>query len=92
MKRMINTLKKTCTSHPLLTGCLGRAREEKKERSLATKKKRARSTATATGENVIKIDAGSLRNYGYFGSGKLQIGTLMLTPPLKYFGLTKSSH
>ena len=56
------------------------------------KKKKARSTATATGENVIKINAGSLRNYGYFGSGKLQIGTLMLTPPLKYFGLTKSSH
>lgn len=58
-------------------------------------KHKIRSTATATGEKCDKKknDGGSLTNYGYFGSGKLQLGTLMLTPPpLKYFGLTKSSH
>lgn len=71
--------------YPLFIGCLGETSEEKK-------KPKTRITATTTGENVVlKNDGGSLRNYGYYGIGKLQIGTL-LTPPLKYFGLTKSSH
>lgn len=77
---------------PTAYGMSWQGKRREKGKIFSNKKKRARSTATATGENVIKIDAGSLRNYGYFGSGKLQIGTLMLTPPLKYFGLTKSSH
>lgn len=32
------------------------------------------------------------KKYGYVESAKLQVGTIILTPPLKYVGLAKSSH
>lgn len=52
MIRMMHLKKKkhTYTCHSLLMGCVGHASEEEKERS----QPKNRSTATATGENVVK--------------------------------------
>lgn len=72
-----NFFKNIYLSPGCFMGCLGKACEEgkKKKKGLHLKKKRAQQRRQA--KNVIKkIDGGSLRNYGYFGSGKLRIGTL----------------
>lgn len=60
---------------PLLTACMSwpcRCRE---------KKNKPEGDRRKCDLKKIKNDGGSLRNDGYFGSGKLLISTLLLTPP-----------